>query len=98
MSSFVVVGFFALHSGHRVRTPITRADGATTAIWHVHYAMALNCQQPPSLPAELRNYSPVNDVVLPDDTVAFVLAKKLTGGHHSCHIQYRATTDIHRDP
>jgi hypothetical protein len=75
MSSFLILSFFVLLSGRRVRTAITKADGTSTGIWHVHYETALTCQEPPSLPAELRNYSPVNDTVFQDDTVAFVMAK-----------------------
>jgi hypothetical protein len=75
MSSFLVVGFFALLSSRQVHTVITKADDSSTSIWHVHYEMVLTCQEPPSLPAELRNYSPVNDTVFQDDTVVFVMAK-----------------------
>jgi hypothetical protein len=71
MSCFLVQGL----SGSQVCTAITKADGMSTGIWHVHYDTALTCQDPPLLPAELRNYSPINDTVFQDDTVAFVMAK-----------------------
>jgi len=75
MSCFLILGFFALLSGQWVCTAITKVDGLSTSIWHIHYEMALTCQEPPSLPAELRNYSPVNDTVFQDNTVTFMLAK-----------------------
>ena len=75
MSSFIVVGYFGLSSRRRLRSDVTRADGSTAAIWHVYYDTCLMCSGSPTLPAELRKYSTVNDAILVDDTVAFVVAK-----------------------
>ena len=75
MSSFIIVGFLGLTSGCRVRSDVTRPDGTPLVLWHVIYDTCIICAQPPSLPAELQKYSPINDVVYPDDTVAFVVAK-----------------------
>lgn len=75
MSSFIIVGFVGLTSGRRVRSDVTRPDGTPLVLWHVIYDTCIICAQPPSLPAELRKYSPINDVVYPDDTVAFIVAK-----------------------
>jgi hypothetical protein len=75
MSSFIVVGFLGLTSGRRVRSDVTRPDGTPLVLWHVIYDTCLICSHPPSLPAELRKYSPTGDTVLPDDTIAFVVAK-----------------------
>jgi hypothetical protein len=75
MSSFIVVGFFALRSGRRVRTPISKANGSTAMIWHVHYKTTLTCQDPLSLLAELQNYNPINNTVFDDDSIAFMVLK-----------------------
>ena len=75
MSSFIIVGFLGLTSGRRVRSDVTRPDGSPLVLWHVFYDTCIICSQPPSLPAELRKYSPISDIVYPDDTVAFVVAK-----------------------
>ena len=75
MSSFIVVGFLGLTSGRRMRSDSTRPDGTPISVWHVIYDTCLICSHPPSLPAELRKYSPSTDTILPDDTIAFVVAK-----------------------
>lgn len=75
MSSFIVIGYFGLSSGRRLCSDVTRANGSTAAIWHAYYDTCLMCSGSPTLPAELRKYSTVNDAILVDDMVAFVVAK-----------------------
>ncbi|KAJ7907696.1 hypothetical protein B0H13DRAFT_1879318 [Mycena leptocephala] len=63
MSSLNVIGFFALAQGKRIATLL---PGATFPIHHNHYTY-------PS--ATLRVYSGSGDAPLPDNTIAFVIAK-----------------------
>ena len=75
MSSFNVFGFFALAQGKRIATYL---PGATFPIHHVHYVTSLKSTSDdiatyPS--ATLRVYSGSGDAPLPDNTIAFVVAK-----------------------
>ncbi|KAI6169805.1 hypothetical protein EDD17DRAFT_1521521 [Pisolithus thermaeus] len=72
MSATIVFGFFALANGERVKT--FRA-GSSTATYHCVYETTIQCTSGVVFPAMLRVYSPFNDVVLSDNTVAFVSAK-----------------------
>lgn len=72
MSSSIVVGFLALAGGERVRTV---KAGSTTAIYHCVYNTTIQTTSGVLFPASLRVYSPYKDVALPDNTVAFVIAK-----------------------
>ncbi|KIJ57953.1 hypothetical protein HYDPIDRAFT_72782, partial [Hydnomerulius pinastri MD-312] len=67
-----VFGFFGVAAGRRVTS---QKPGASTKTYHCFYSTALHCTSGVSFPAELRVYSPFNDSVLPDNTVAFVIAK-----------------------
>jgi hypothetical protein len=51
----------------------TRANN--TRIWHAHYATTIQCADGNTIPADLRIYSPMNDVLHADDTVAFIYAR-----------------------
>ncbi|KAJ7027448.1 hypothetical protein C8F04DRAFT_1294312, partial [Mycena alexandri] len=74
MSSFNVFGFFALAGGNRVAT---QPAGGQYEIHHNYYNTTLHTtsddQTPP--PATLRVYSAAGDTPLPDNTIAFVVAK-----------------------
>ncbi|KIJ12187.1 hypothetical protein PAXINDRAFT_14959 [Paxillus involutus ATCC 200175] len=72
MSSITMFGFFGLAAGCRVSS---QKPGASTKSYHCFYTTALQCTSGVALPAELRVYSPFNDTVLEDNTVAFVVAK-----------------------
>lgn len=72
MSSFTIVGFFALTSGRRLQTI---RPGTTTRTWHAHYTTTVQCVSPPYVPADLRIYSPMNDILHADNTIAFVVAR-----------------------
>jgi hypothetical protein len=65
------MGFFGLAEGKRVMT--TRPNN--TRIWHAHYTTTVQCADGSSLPANLRIYSPMNDILHSDNTVAFVYAR-----------------------
>ncbi|KAJ6625724.1 hypothetical protein B0H10DRAFT_2000340 [Mycena sp. CBHHK59/15] len=69
MSSFNAIGFFALAAGQRLST---QRPGAEFAIHHCHYQTSLKSSNGHNIAAKLRIYS---STVLPDDTVAFVVAK-----------------------
>ena len=72
MSSFTVLSFFALASGCCLQT---LKPGTTTCTWHAHYTTTIQCISPLYLPADLCIYSPINDIVHADDTIAFVIAR-----------------------
>ncbi|EDR08646.1 uncharacterized protein LACBIDRAFT_326833 [Laccaria bicolor S238N-H82] len=65
-------GFFALASGRRLA--ITK-PGAKSRTWYCYYSTTIQTSTGNILPADLRIYSPINDVVHPDNTIAFVIAK-----------------------
>jgi hypothetical protein len=66
------LAFFALANGHRLQT---LKPGTSVRTWHAHYATTIQCITPPYVPADLRIYSPINDVLHPDNTIAFVVAR-----------------------
>ena len=72
MSSFTILGFFALANGHHMQT---QKPGTSAHTWHAHYATTIQCITPLYVPADLRIYSPINDVLHPDNTIAFVVAR-----------------------
>jgi hypothetical protein len=65
------MGFLCLAQGRRVMS--TRPN-TNTRTWHAHYVTSVQCANGDAFPAELRVYSPMNDVVHPDNTVAFIYA------------------------
>ncbi|KIN96374.1 hypothetical protein M404DRAFT_163219 [Pisolithus tinctorius Marx 270] len=72
MSTTTVVGFFALSGGHHVQS--TRGgNGAKT--YHCFYNSAVQCTSSVVFPAQLCVYSPFNDMLLADDSVAYVIAR-----------------------
>lgn len=75
MSSLIFVGIFSLRNGHHVTTSFTKRSGEKATTCHAHYATAVVCRQPPLLPAEIRIYSRSGDPLLPENTVAVVVAK-----------------------
>ncbi|KIP08005.1 hypothetical protein PHLGIDRAFT_53694, partial [Phlebiopsis gigantea 11061_1 CR5-6] len=70
MSTFILSGYLGLASPRRISSPNSR--GATT--WHYHYSTTIQTPTA-SIPAELRVYSPPEDVPHPDFTIADVVAK-----------------------
>ncbi|KAH7907760.1 hypothetical protein BJ138DRAFT_1014023 [Hygrophoropsis aurantiaca] len=72
MSSLTMFGFLALGAGRRV---MSIKPGSSSKTWHCFYASVVQLSSGQSLPAEIRAYSPFNDVVHPDNTVAFIVAK-----------------------
>ena len=72
MSSFTIFGFFALGNGRRLQTT---KHGTQTCTWHAHYTTTIQCVTPPYVPADLRIYSPINDILHPDNTIAFTIAR-----------------------
>lgn len=72
MSSFNAFGFFALAEGRHIATTV---PGATYAKYHVHYTTSLKTLENSYVAATLRVYSGAGDAPLPDNTIAFVVAK-----------------------
>lgn len=56
-----------------MRRSVTRPNGSKA--WFSYYKSAISCLSGTSIQAEIRNYSPPNDTLYPDDTVVFVIAK-----------------------
>jgi hypothetical protein len=71
--SFVIVGLFGLANSRRVRTP--KVNNPNVGVFHAFYNTAIQFPNGPSLAVELRIWSPHNDVIHPDETVALVIAK-----------------------
>ncbi|KAI0074524.1 hypothetical protein K474DRAFT_1521738 [Panus rudis PR-1116 ss-1] len=83
MSSLVLVGFFALGNGRRASS--IAASGKTT--WHMFYPTTIQCRSGAMIPAELRVYSPVNDTVLPVNSVVFLVARAHIPRGQTCSAQ-----------
>jgi hypothetical protein len=75
MSSFIVVGFFGLTQGNRQSTVKPGRDGRDIRVFHNHYVTSIQCADGSAAAADLRVYSPFKDALLPDETVAFIIAK-----------------------
>ena len=75
MTTFIISGFFALSSGRRVRTEVPRSNGTSQGVYYVHYDTTVQCSQSGPISAEIRKYSPPGECVIPDDTIAYVVAK-----------------------
>jgi hypothetical protein len=75
MSLLIFVGLFSLRAGNHVHTSFTRRTGEKVTICHAHYKTAVACCHLPSLPAEICIYAHATDPLLPDETVAIVIAK-----------------------
>jgi hypothetical protein len=72
MSQLMVFGFFGLGAGRRVSSLKT---GTSTKVYHVFYLTTIQQLSTDPCPAEIRIYSPYGDTILPNNTVAFVVAK-----------------------
>ncbi|KDQ49074.1 hypothetical protein JAAARDRAFT_143925 [Jaapia argillacea MUCL 33604] len=72
MSSLTMIGFLALCAG---RCTMALKPGSPVKVFHCLYTTAVQCSSGDLLPAKLHAYSPPNDTILPDNTVAFVIAK-----------------------
>jgi hypothetical protein len=70
MSSLALMGFFGLAEGKWVMTTCPN----NTRIWYAHYTTTVQCANISSLPANMHIYSPMNNVLHLDDTVAFIYA------------------------
>src|SRR5436190_2112948 len=75
MSTFLLIGFFGLANGRRVPTVKVGREGREIRIYHMHYDASLQCSDGSARRADLRIYSPINNTVLIDNTIAFVIAK-----------------------
>ena len=69
MGSFTVIGFFALTGGKRI------VSTKSSKLYYCFYTTTIQCSAGVDIPAEIRIYSPYNDVPHPDDTIAFVIAR-----------------------
>ncbi|KAI6117168.1 hypothetical protein EDD17DRAFT_1484632, partial [Pisolithus thermaeus] len=65
--------FLVLVGGEHLRKSVK--TGSVTLAYHSIYGMTIQCTSGVIYPASLCIYSPFNDVILPDNTVAFIEAK-----------------------
>ena len=80
MSSFTLIGFFALAGGkHLVSTKSSKT-------YYCFYMMTIQCSAGIDVPAEIHVYSPYNDVPHPDDTIAFVIARAFCPPNDTAHL------------
>ena len=70
MSLLVLMGFFGPAEGRWVMTTCPN----NMHIWHAHYTTTIQCMDGSSLLTNVCIYSLMNDVLLPDNTVAFIYA------------------------
>ena len=72
MSSFIIVGFFALANGHRAHSA---QPGSSKTVSHCHYMTIVQCLHGPEVDAKIHVFSPASEAIVhPNDTVAFVIA------------------------
>ncbi|KAJ7051703.1 hypothetical protein C8F01DRAFT_637375 [Mycena amicta] len=83
MSSFLSYGFLPLAGGTCVAMP----NGTT---YHGHYTTAIRTARRTYLPAKLRVYSGSSSIPLPDNTVAFTVAKVFAPAGHDAIIELEA--------
>ncbi|KAI6015367.1 hypothetical protein F5J12DRAFT_717496 [Pisolithus orientalis] len=72
MSTMTVFGFFALSGGQLVQS---LRPGATSKTYHCLYNTTARGMSSVVFPVQLQVYSPFNNSVHVDDTVAFVVAR-----------------------
>ncbi|KAI6161855.1 hypothetical protein EDD17DRAFT_1421202, partial [Pisolithus thermaeus] len=72
MSATIVFSFFVLANSKHMK--MFRA-GSSMATYHCIYETTIQCTSGVVFPAMLHVYSPFNDIVLSDNTVAFVSVK-----------------------
>ncbi|KZT26330.1 hypothetical protein NEOLEDRAFT_1177742 [Neolentinus lepideus HHB14362 ss-1] len=75
MSSFFILGLFALSGGNRVVSPRPNSDKTTS---HILYMTSLQLFDLSFVPGEIRVWAPMTTPILPDNTVVFMLAKACT--------------------
>lgn len=82
MSSCNIVGFFCLAQGNRIwvnkaiRNGGSRSTSAgSVGTWYTHYDTTISCIKDTFASADLRVYCPLNDVVFPNNSIAFVIGK-----------------------
>jgi hypothetical protein len=75
MSTFLISAFLALANGRKDTSLKFVRSGKEIRIQHTIYDTSLQCFDATVASAQLRVYSSSSDVVLPDDTVAYVVAK-----------------------
>jgi hypothetical protein len=72
MSVFMLFGNFCLAGGERLPTPRTTAANTPINVYHVYYDTTIKLLNG-DLQAQLRVYSPMGNVPLPNNTVVFAV-------------------------
>ncbi|KIP03196.1 hypothetical protein PHLGIDRAFT_54813, partial [Phlebiopsis gigantea 11061_1 CR5-6] len=86
-------GFLGLASARRISSP--NSKGSTT--WHYYYNTTI--QTPThAIPAELRIYSPPDDVAHPDYTIAHVVAKAHLAANGTALLDAISVAPVPGDP
>ena len=91
----MVLSFLALAQGCRVTST---HSGTNTCTWHAHYVTSLQCVDGAALLADLHIYSPMNDILHPDNTIAFVHARTHIGSNGHVELDASHLICFSRDP
>ncbi|KAJ7073693.1 hypothetical protein C8F01DRAFT_1360513 [Mycena amicta] len=83
-SSFIVTGFFPLTAGSCVGTT------STSTIFHAHYTTTIKTANGTFLAAKLRVYSGSSSNPLPDNSLAFAIAKVFAPAGHDATVELEA--------
>jgi len=98
MSSFLINGFFGLANGRREFITKAGRSGHDMRVYHVHYTTTIQCLDSTSIPADVRVYSSGTDMILADNTVAFVLAKLFIKQDRSAEMDAICLSQVPGDP
>ncbi|KDQ23458.1 hypothetical protein PLEOSDRAFT_162504 [Pleurotus ostreatus PC15] len=71
MSTVTIFGFFGLANS---KPSVSQSSGSSRS-YHTHYSTVIQCSAGCSLPADVRIYAPLTTPALPDNTVAFIVAR-----------------------
>ncbi|KAF8141789.1 hypothetical protein EV363DRAFT_1443711 [Boletus edulis] len=96
MSSLLILVFFDVGAGWH----ISQQKPASREIYHCFYSTsfpaASNAEQ--RYPAEIRIYSPYNNIVLPDNTVVFLVAKGYFALYETIMLEATTFVPVPGDP
>jgi hypothetical protein len=96
MSSFLIIGFFALSKGHVIGTP-RPGGGSLTSKWHV-YSTGVQWRSNHGLRGELRVFAGGNNFIYPNNTVAFVVGHAAIDRSHVVLIECDQLIPVPGDP
>ena len=98
MSCFLTTTFLGLAQGHHKAMVKLNQRGKETRVHHTHYTTSLQCVDGTAAPTLLYVYSTSSDVLLPNNTVAFVIAKTWIPLHNIAILDALYLTKVPGDP